>query len=152
MNRPGSPHWIVHNGEVYNYLELRRTLEKEGFRFASDTDTEVILAAYERWGEDCLARFNGMFAFAIWNDRDHTLFCARDRFGIKPFHYARLSDDTLAFASEIKAFQGVVDFAIEVDESTAIQYVGFARVNAGVTSPAEFFSEENVNSILTAAS
>jgi asparagine synthase (glutamine-hydrolysing) len=131
MSRPGTPHWIVHNGEVYNYLELRRELEGEGFRFESETDTEVILAAYERWGEECVARMNGMFAFAIWNDRDRTLFCARDRFGIKPFHYVVLPDGTLAFASEIKAFHGVPDLPIEIDESTVVQYLGFARVNAG---------------------
>lgn len=98
-NQDGSV-WIVFNGEVYNYVELRRELGSYPYR--SRTDTEVILAAYERWGEGCVERFIGMFAFAIWDARRGRLFCARDRLGIKPFYYARL-DGLFLFASEIKA-------------------------------------------------
>lgn len=91
---------ITYNGEIYNYLELRSELEALGFRFRSNTDTEVILAAYAAWGGDCLVRFNGMWAFAI-HDRDQDLvFAARDRFGIKPFHYI-LTERCFAFGSEI---------------------------------------------------
>ena len=90
---------VVHNGEIYNYLELRAELEG-GWRFRSDSDTEVILAAYARWGVDCLEHFRGMFAFALW-DGDR-LFCARDRLGIKPFYFATPGDD-FVFASEVKA-------------------------------------------------
>jgi asparagine synthase (glutamine-hydrolysing) len=95
---------LLHNGEVYNYLELRRELEAHGYRFRSRTDTEVILASYDRWGESCVARFNGMWAFAIWDRERRQLFCARDRFGVKPFYY-RLEGGRLCFASELKAFK-----------------------------------------------
>lgn len=94
--------WIVHNGEVYNYVELRSELGALGHSFSTETDTEVILAAYAQWGVDCLQHFNGMFAFAIWDGVERRLFCARDRFGIKPFYY--WSDGhRFVFASEIKA-------------------------------------------------
>ena len=92
--------WIVFNGELYNYLELRAELSDYPYR--SCTDTEVVLAAYQRWSEQCLERFIGMFAFAIWDARRRRLFCARDRLGIKPFHYAWCERKFL-FASEIKA-------------------------------------------------
>src|SRR5512134_2710306 len=72
---------ITFNGEIYNFLEIRQDLERRGHRFNGDSDTEVILAAYAQWGADCVERFNGMWAFAIWDDRDKTLFLSRDRFG-----------------------------------------------------------------------
>ncbi len=93
---------ITYNGEVYNYLELRRELESS-YRFTTRTDTEVVLAAYERWGEDCLDRFVGMFSFVIWDEIEKVAFAARDRFGVKPFYYSVLGDGTFVFASEIKA-------------------------------------------------
>jgi len=94
--------WIVCNGEIYNYLELRQQLVGRGHHFCSHSDTEVILHLYEEEGPACVHRLNGMFAFAIWDRRERTLFAARDRFGIKPFYYF-FQDDTFAFASEIKA-------------------------------------------------
>ncbi|MDD5173068.1 MAG: asparagine synthase (glutamine-hydrolyzing) [Patescibacteria group bacterium] len=94
--------WMVYNGEIYNYLELREKLKKIGYQFKSNTDTEVIIYAYKEWGEKCLEKFNGMWAFAIWDDKKQRLFCARDRFGIKPFYYY-LDDKKFIFASEIKA-------------------------------------------------
>jgi len=94
--------WIVCNGEIYNYLELRQQLVARGHRFRSHSDTEVILHLYEDEGPECVNRLNGMFAFAIWDARARTLFAARDHFGIKPFYYT-LSDRCLLFASEIKA-------------------------------------------------
>ena len=100
--------WITYNGEVYNYVELRRELEGFGHRFETETDTEVILHAYDRWGEDCVGRFNGMWAFAIWDRRRRKLFCARDRFGIKPFFYTERRG-LFAFASEIKALISLSD-------------------------------------------
>ncbi len=96
--------WIVFNGEIYNYRELREELRAAGHRFASATDTEVILHAYEEWGRDCLARFNGMWAFALWDERRRELFCARDRLGVKPFYYA-VAAGSFLFASEIKALR-----------------------------------------------
>ncbi|MFH1562469.1 MAG: asparagine synthase (glutamine-hydrolyzing) [Nitrospirota bacterium] len=94
--------WITYNGEVYNYVELRPELEAKGHRFISHTDTEVIIHAYEEYGEECLSKFNGMFAFALWDSRQNKLFCARDRFGIKPFYYY-YDSQRFVFASEIKS-------------------------------------------------
>jgi asparagine synthase (glutamine-hydrolysing) len=91
---------IVFNGEIYNYLELRRELAH--FRFRTNSDTEVILAAYEHWGVDCVEHLRGMFAFALWDEEQKRLFCARDRFGMKPFYYARVQNHFL-FSSEAKA-------------------------------------------------
>lgn len=93
---------IVFNGEIYNYIELRQELCSE-YTFRTSTDTEVLLAAYQKWGDACLDRLIGMFAFVIWDEQDKTLFAARDRFGVKPFYYTRRADGTLLIASEIKA-------------------------------------------------
>jgi asparagine synthase (glutamine-hydrolysing) len=92
---------ITYNGEVYNYREIREELADVGHRFHTGTDTEVILAAYQQWGTECLHRFNGMWAFALWDHARRTLFCARDRFGVKPFYYA-LHGGSFYFGSEIK--------------------------------------------------
>jgi asparagine synthase (glutamine-hydrolysing) len=102
MSDPSGRFWITYNGEVYNFRELRRELEGRGRAFRSATDTEVVLAAYEAWGPRCLERLNGMFAFAIWDRAERTLFAARDRLGIKPFYWAETKSGLL-FASEVKA-------------------------------------------------
>ena len=94
--------WIVFNGEIFNYVELRPELEARGHRFSTSSDTEVILHAYEEYGTDCLERLNGQFAIAIWNARDRTLFLARDRVGIRPLFYT-VCEGALLAASEIKA-------------------------------------------------
>ncbi len=94
---------MVYNGEIYNYREIRKTLEGMGHGFRSNSDSEVLLEAYRRWGEKCLDRLNGMFSFAIWNLREKTLFAARDRLGIKPLYWMK-QGNTLALASEAKAF------------------------------------------------
>ncbi len=94
--------WITYNGEIYNYLELREELRRLGHAFRTSSDTEVILAAYAQWGRECLRRFNGMWAFALYDARERLLFCARDRFGVKPFHY-HWDGSLFAFASEIKS-------------------------------------------------
>jgi asparagine synthase (glutamine-hydrolysing) len=101
--------WIVFNGEIYNHRELRSELQEHGHIFTTRTDTEVLLQAYRQWGEQCLMRLEGMYAFAIWDGDRARLFCARDRLGIKPFYYAH-RDGYFVFASEIKsllAFPGV---------------------------------------------
>ena len=97
---------LLHNGEIYNYRELRRELEGRGRSFRSQTDTEVIVRAYEEWGDDCVRRFNGMWALALWDGPRQRLFCSRDRFGVKPFYYS-WDGGRLAFASELKAFRAV---------------------------------------------
>lgn len=97
-----SRYTIVYNGEIYNYLELKKELEKVGYHFQSESDTEVLLALYDLRKEKCLDELDGMFAFAIWDDAEQELFCARDRFGEKPFHYF-YNNKTFAFASESKA-------------------------------------------------
>ncbi len=93
---------IVHNGEIYNYLEVKAELEKKGQVFQTVSDTEVILAAYAVYGKNCVQHFEGMFAFAIWDEEEQQLFAARDRFGEKPFYYC-LHNGAFIFASEIKA-------------------------------------------------
>src|SRR3954452_19578722 len=88
MSYANGRYWLTYNGEIYNFIELRKELEALGHRFASDSDSEVILAAFVQWGEGCQLRFNGMWAFAIWDAEDRRLFVSRDRFGIKPFMFA----------------------------------------------------------------
>jgi asparagine synthase (glutamine-hydrolysing) len=121
MSDPTGRYYLVFNGEIYNYLELRQELESS-YRFRTRTDSEVLLAAYAKWGESCLDRLIGMFAFAIWDRRKRSLFAARDRFGVKPLHYHERLDGTLILASEIKALHaaGVPPCA---DEATWASYL-----------------------------
>jgi asparagine synthase (glutamine-hydrolysing) len=93
---------ITYNGEVYNFLEVREELKNKGYRFVSDGDTEVVVAAFHEWREQCLLKFNGMWAFAIWDKVEHRLFLSRDRFGVKPLYYT-FANGRFAFASEMKA-------------------------------------------------
>ncbi|MDZ4731583.1 MAG: asparagine synthase (glutamine-hydrolyzing) [Xanthomonadales bacterium] len=104
MSYADARYWLSYNGEIYNFLELREQLRQRGHRFVSDSDSEVILAAYAEWGADCQQRFNGMWAFAIWDTHARQLFLSRDRFGIKPLYYAE-HQGGFAFASELKAFR-----------------------------------------------
>ncbi len=108
--------WIVHNGELYNYKEIRKELQSLGCRFKSQSDTEVILKAYAMWGVDCLRKFNGMFAFAVYDTERDVLFAARDQIGIKPFYYANMNG-VFVFASEIKAIlkSGIVKAEPDLD-------------------------------------
>jgi asparagine synthase (glutamine-hydrolysing) len=127
MASADSRYWITYNGEVYNYLEIRRELESLGRTFHSDTDTEVLLAAYEQWGRECLRRFMGMYAFAIWDTATKTLFAARDRLGIKPFYY-RHKGGSFTFASEIKSILAVLAEPSTVDRSLIDVYMDFGYV------------------------
>jgi asparagine synthase (glutamine-hydrolysing) len=121
MIAPG-PTVITYNGEIYNYLELRTTLSA-GWKFRSASDTECILAAYDRYDIGCLDQLRGMFAFAIWDDRRKRLFCARDRFGIKPFYYTVVGD-LFVFASEAKALLPFLP-DIECDPAALVEYLTF---------------------------
>ena len=121
--------WITYNGEIYNFAELRRELESKGHRFASHTDTEVIVHLYEQEGPDCVKRLNGMFAFAICDLRSAapTLFIARDHFGVKPLYYFH-EGRRFAFASEIKALLRVPEIDAELDLESLHQYLTFLWV------------------------
>lgn len=119
---------ITYNGEIYNHIELRAELQRDGYRFVSHSDTEVILAAYDRWGPQCLDRFNGMWAFALYDRHARTLFLARDRFGVKPLYYWHGLDGMFAFASEIKQFVDLPGWSARVNGQRAYDYL-----NWGVT-------------------
>ncbi|HXD03506.1 MAG TPA: XrtA/PEP-CTERM system amidotransferase [Novosphingobium sp.] len=119
---------IVFNGEIYNYRELRTELAARGAVFRTDGDTEVILAAWQQWGPACLARLNGMFAFALYDMGQRTLFLARDRLGVKPLHYAALSDGSLAFASELKGLLTHPLLRREIDPLAVEDYLAWGYV------------------------
>ncbi|MBI4388563.1 MAG: asparagine synthase (glutamine-hydrolyzing) [Nitrospinae bacterium] len=114
--------WITYNGEIYNYLELRNELKQKGRRFASSSDTETILYAYQEWGESCLEKFCGMFAFALWDQKQRKLFCARDRFGMKPFYFF-YDRNVFLFASEIKQFFRFPSFRKEPNDPMVYDYL-----------------------------
>jgi asparagine synthase (glutamine-hydrolysing) len=122
---------VVFNGEIYNHLEIREVLESKGFRFATRTDTEVLLNAYVAWGEDCVQHFEGMFAFAVWDDMKKQLFCARDRLGIKPFYYRDLPSGAFAFGSEIKALLAPVKCTPELDDEAVVAFLAHGNCDYG---------------------
>ena len=122
--------WIVYNGEIYNHVELREELKRRGRTFISQSDTEVILQAYEEWGCDCQGKFNGMWAFAIWDSRRRELFCSRDRFGVKPFYYY-WDETSFVFASEIKALLQVPFINISPDDRAIYNYLVLGRSEGG---------------------
>jgi len=118
---------LVYNGEIYNFQNIRLELEAKGYQFRSKGDTEVLLNAYHAWGDDCVSRFNGMFAFAIWDHRRHRLFIARDRYGIKPLYY-HFAGGTLLFASEVKALLCHPSMSARVDLAALNEYFSFQNI------------------------
>jgi len=120
--------WIIYNGEIYNYLEIRSELTRKGHVFRSHTDTEVVLHAYEEWDVECLQRFIGMWAFALWDGKKRRLFCARDRLGIKPFYYY-WKDGRFLFGSEIKAI--IADRSVErfPNEARIYDYLAYGYID-----------------------
>jgi asparagine synthase (glutamine-hydrolysing) len=124
METPDGRYSLSYNGEVYNFRELRQELEELGYQFRSRTDTEVVLYALVHWGPDAIQKFNGMFAFALWDNKEKALLLARDRYGIKPLYYA-WHGRALIFASEIKALLKVPGFSPKVDRKGLLEYMTF---------------------------
>src|SRR5699024_79501 len=117
---------LIFNGEIYNYKELREELIKEGYKFKSETDSEVIIHGYDFWGKDILDRLRGMFAFAVWDTKKKELFIARDPFGIKPLYYTQnTKDGNLIFGSEIKGFLENPEFIKELNPKALKPYLTF---------------------------
>lgn len=123
MSSANARYWITYNGEIYNYLELRSELEGFKHTFKTTSDTEVLLKAYEQWGIECLHRFNGMFAFVIYDQWNHQLFAARDRFGVKPLYYWRSPQGFFAIASEIKQFTALSGWEALANGPLVIDYL-----------------------------
>ena len=119
---------IVYNGEIYNYRDLIPELTRLGHSFRTKSDTEVIVHAWEEWGEDCVRRLRGMFAFALWDRNRETLFLARDRLGVKPLYYAPLADGTLAFGSELKSLMIHPGFRREIEPRAVEDYLAYGYV------------------------
>jgi len=132
---------VVFNGEIYNYIELRQDLLERGHRFATSSDTEVIVHAYEEFGEGFLERLNGMFGIALWDGRSQTLFLARDRMGVKPLYWARCGSRIL-FASELKSLLTCPALDIELDADSLADYLRFGYI------PREFTPYKHVRRLL----
>ncbi len=130
---------IVHNGELYNYIELREVLKAKGYVFRSQSDTEVILAAYDHYGSGCLQHFDGMFAFAIWDKAERVLFAARDRLGEKPFFYTH-HDNCFWFASEIKAFKAA-GIPVNTRHNALLNFITPGLVQSATDASATFFTD-----------
>ena len=127
MSDDSNRYWLTYNGEIYNYIEIRNELKELGYTFISETDTEVVLKAYIQWGEKCVDRFNGMWAFVIYDVQNDSFFGSRDRFGVKPFYYS-LSDSVFSFSSEQKALveSGVVEKGI--NKKAVYDYLAFTQI------------------------
>ncbi|MCK5299974.1 MAG: asparagine synthetase B, partial [Candidatus Aenigmarchaeota archaeon] len=123
---------VVFNGEIYNYLELRKNLSAKKHKFKSNSDTEVLVHLWEEYGKDMVKKLRGMFAFAIWDDSKKVLFTARDHIGIKPFYYC-FNDKVLVFASEIKAILKWEGYDKSVDRRSLNDYLAFGYVSGEKT-------------------
>jgi asparagine synthase (glutamine-hydrolysing) len=132
---------IIYNGEIYNYIELKAELARHGYEFRTGTDTEVILAAYQHWGVDCLSHFNGMWGFAIWDERERRIFLARDRFGIKPLYYVR-DNERLIFASEIKSLLQYSNVSRQINLQRLYEYL-----RSGLTDYGDGTLYENIRQL-----
>ena len=132
MQDPRTGNWIVYNGEIYNFRDIRGKLEGEGLRFESNSDTEVLLKAYGRWGEGCLDKLRGMFAFAIWDAQRHRLFLARDPMGIKPLYYYAAGQYFL-LASELRTLLGTGLVPRRLDRAGLVNYLAFGSVYDPIT-------------------
>ncbi len=120
--------WLIYNGEIYNFREIRQELKGLGYQFFSASDTEVIIHAYHEWGTDCIHRFNGMFAFALYDSRNQKVWLARDRYGIKPLYYTLINEDTFLFGSEIKSILEYPPERPNVDLAALNEYFSFQNI------------------------
>jgi len=141
MQDPATGNWIVYNGEIYNFRELKTRLQAEGERFVSQSDTEVLLKAYGRWGEKCLGELRGMFAFAIWDAKRSRLLLGRDPMGIKPLYYCSAGGNFL-FASELRTLLGTGLIARRLDPAALVNYLNFGSVYDPMTVVAGIFALE----------
>ncbi len=128
---------VIHNGEIYNYIELREELQKKGYSFRTESDTEVILAAYDCYKQECLQYFDGMFSFAIWDEKEQTLFCARDRFGEKPLYYY-FDEEQFIFASEAKALWAA-GVEKKINKPLLLNYLVLGYTETSVDKTISFF-------------
>ncbi len=139
--------WISFNGEIYNFKELRSELKKLEYKFKSNTDTEVIIYAYIEWGIECIKKFNGMFAFSLYDNRKKKFYLCRDRYGIKPLYYHLTKNKTLIYASEIKSILQYKDYKNNIDKEALIEYFTFQNIftnktlhqNIHLLEPGHFF-------------
>src|SRR5581483_5858006 len=132
MRDPENGNWIIYNGEIYNFHDIRAELEQEGIQFRSQSDTEVLLKAYALWGEATLPKLRGMFAFAIWDAREHRLFLARDPMGIKPLYYA-FAGQKFLFASEIRTLLATGLVPRKLDRAGLLNYLNFGSLYDPIT-------------------
>tara|TARA_B100001287_G_scaffold144355_1_gene121382 strand:+ start:12861 stop:14669 length:1809 start_codon:yes stop_codon:yes gene_type:complete len=114
--------WITFNGEIYNYIEIKNELKTNGYKFNSETDTEVILKAFDYWGENCLNKFNGMWSIIIWDNKNKSLFVSNDRFGVKPLYFLKTNND-LVFTSEIKQFKSFTNLNLTINNKNKAVYL-----------------------------
>lgn len=136
MHSADDRYHVTFNGEIYNFPELRKELEAQGMRFRTTSDTEIILAGWQVWGSDCLRHFDGMFAFALWDAQEKRLFCARDRFGKKPFFYT-LQHGRLYFASELTALTDLSELTFTLSPEALMRYLAYEYVSTPQTMYAE---------------
>jgi asparagine synthase (glutamine-hydrolysing) len=134
MHNQNKTAWIVFNGEIYNFQEIKKDLEKQGDRFYTNSDTEVILHLYDKYGADCVSYLRGMFAFAIWDENDRSLFLARDRVGKKPLLYSHQPNGDLIFGSEFRALLGHPGISREVDYKAIDSYLSYLCIPAPQTA------------------
>lgn len=127
MSNRGRAIWITYDGAIYNHTKLKKELGSSGYDFRSDSDTEVIVAAYQRWGISCLERFNGMYAFGLWDGNRKILYLVRDRFGIKPLYYCRNQNEFI-FASEIKGILANQKYTKDLNVTSVCNYIGLLYV------------------------
>ncbi len=124
MHDPMTGNWIVYNGEIYNFRDIRNQLQESGTKFVSHSDTEVVLKAYARWGDSCLTLFRGMFAFALWDASRRRLFIARDPMGIKPLYYAQ-TGSFFIIASEVRSLLGTGLVPSRIDRAGLLNFLTF---------------------------